>query len=460
MAIKFTGELAPKGSIPDNRMMHSKYIDFASNPAGAEQGLKSLTQETSSSPGVADFFVVVDASGNQKRVKMDAINAANFSTSSLDGDIQSVEFTGDSGTTSGNNNGALSFSILGGDNLKTTASSSSVTIDIDMSELENVTATPAQDYIILQDNTSTSFKKTSFDNFVGGIDGSGLTNTSGVLSIDLATSSGLQLDAQKLKLADVGTAGTYGSATMVPQITTDDKGRITAVTESSITQSLTISDGSSSDAIQLTETFTIAGGAGITSAVTNNMVTLNLDDSISVDTITVGDNGTTGAHALWNTVTGAITIGATNSTVTFPGSVTASQGFTSINSSDLEVEDNNITLCTNVGSTDFGGSGSTVDGAIVFAGLDANNKVVTDSNKLVCKTKGFNDNGTTKGILLSTYIDDTTYGNVHDNDVGTLSMFGGAGFRFDGTTGDAIQNGTTDDGTVVWDGSDLWIFDA
>jgi hypothetical protein len=74
-------------------------------------------------------------------------------------------------------------------------------------------------------------------------------------------------------------AATYGSTTAIPVITVNDKGRITSATTAGITTTLTIADSSSTNgSIALaTDTLTFEGGAGLSAAISGDVVTYNFD---------------------------------------------------------------------------------------------------------------------------------------------------------------------------------------
>jgi hypothetical protein len=76
------------------------------------------------------------------------------------------------------------------------------------------------------------------------------------------------------------TAGTYGSATNIPQFTVDSKGRITAASNISIATTLNVAGDSGTDGIDLlTDTLSVLGGVGLTSSVTANTITVDLDNT-------------------------------------------------------------------------------------------------------------------------------------------------------------------------------------
>ncbi len=139
------------------------------------------------------------------------------------------------------------------------------------------------------------------------------------------------------------TAATYGSATAIPVIAVDAKGRITSASTASISTSFTLSDGSN--------TQTISGGDTLTVSGTNNEVNVAVS---ATDTLTIGlPNDVTISNDL--TVSGNLTV---TGTTTQTGSV---------------VTDNNFTGLTNANSgnsTDFGFYGKYVESSTTkYAGI-------------------------------------------------------------------------------------------
>jgi len=111
------------------------------------------------------------------------------------------------------------------------------------------------------------------------------------------------------------TAGDYGSSTAIPTFTVDAQGRLTAAGTASISSNMGIAGDSGTDSITVgTDTFTIAGGNGLTSTATTDTITLDIDSTVVTLT---GSQTLTNKTLTSPTITGTGTIAGT-----FTGNIT------------------------------------------------------------------------------------------------------------------------------------------
>jgi len=194
-------------------------------------------------------------------------------------------------------------------------------------------------------NSATQFETDRYINVSGGdITASaqlfnGTANAT--LSASLNTVSGLS-------------AGTYGGTTVIPIIQVAANGRVMTIANSStISTALNVAGDSGTDTVNLaSDTLTVAGGAGLTSTVTNNTIT------IDVDTTVVRAN----TASLDQTIDGNITIS---------GNLAVLGAVTKYDVTTLSVEDSMIALGANNTSdaVDIGFYGHYNDGSARHAGL-------------------------------------------------------------------------------------------
>ena len=144
-------------------------------------------------------------------------------------------------------------------------------------------------------------------------------------------------------------AGSYGSASAIPVITVDAKGRITAVSTATTSSTLTIGDGSNTDAVTVgTDTLAFVGTANeIETAVTNNQVQIGLPNDVTIG----NDLTVTGTLNSDDITSSAISI-AGDATIT--GNLTVQGTQTTVNSTTVETADAIFRVNANGADTDVG----------------------------------------------------------------------------------------------------------
>jgi len=131
-------------------------------------------------------------------------------------------------------------------------------------------------------------------------------------------------------------AGNYGSATSIPTIVVDSKGRITSVTSNVVSTTITLAGGSGSGSV--------AGGGTLTIDGTSNQITT----AVSGSTITI---------ALAQNITAP-------GNVTVTGNLVVQGNTTTLNTETLTIEDLNITVANGaINAAAADGAGLTVGGA-------------------------------------------------------------------------------------------------
>ena len=304
--------------------------------------------------------------------------------------------------------------------------------------------------------------------------------TTGEIETSARTSADSDVIIFSLKPTAV-TAGTYGSATAIPNFTVDSAGRLTAAGSNNVASTLNIAGGSGTASVALLDSsFTILGSDPVQTSADSSAVTISIDDAtttskgianfadsnftvnsgkvsakpvvIGTTSINAGDSATTidglvqiniGNIRFENNVFSTTDSNASvmtldpgnNNGVT--GKVVVRGDFqvdgtqTIINSSTLTVDDLNITLAD--GAADAAaanGAGITIDGAnATFLYNSTDDRFDYNKDLNVASGKTFRVNGT----ALAEYIDDQVntvlvmgegFDKVYDDGAGTLTLSG------------------------------------
>ena len=133
------------------------------------------------------------------------------------------------------------------------------------------------------DDTNTSIEDFVISTSQANIEVEGTTD-----EIDVADSIDNNVETFTVSLADIGTAGTFGSSTDVPVVTVDAKGRITEVTTETISTEISVAGDTGTDDVSLlTDTLSFVSGTNdgisvdVTRDGTNVSATVALDQDLS-----------------------------------------------------------------------------------------------------------------------------------------------------------------------------------
>lgn len=197
-------------------------------------------------------------------------------------------------------------------------------------------------------------------------------------------------DTSTISISNTGvTAGTYGSTSQIPTFTVNAQGQITAASTVNIATTLNITGGTGSDGINLlTETLAFTGGTGVTTAVTNNTLTISIGQAVGTTDNVTFNNVTVNGTLSSDDITAANISVAGNATIT--GNLTVQGTTTTVNSTAVAIADINIELAKDATTAaQANGAGLTITGAgATFTYTSANDRWNLNKDLVVANTYG------------------------------------------------------------------------
>jgi len=268
-------------------------IDVQANQVDVD--LSELT--TSTSDGDGDFFAVIDASNNQKKLTKGNINISGFNN--------------DSGFTS--NTGDIT-AVVAGDGLSGGSNSGSATVSLDITGQTLLNESPANDdEFIVYDTSASAFKKVVASDVVGSsgditavVAGSGLTGGSNSGSATLNVGAGTLIDvsstAVSVDLSELTTSTSNADGDHF--VVVDDSNAQKKLTKGNINISgfnndsgfttntgditaVVAGDGMTGGATSGSATVNVVGGTGITANA--NDIEISIDDVTLTNSVTTSD---------------------------------------------------------------------------------------------------------------------------------------------------------------------------
>lgn len=213
---------------------------------------------------------------------------------------------------------------------------SSLDVNGDILIAPNGTGKTVVGNLFIGDNT------TSLQEYIQDVAGGGISGGVGLTSTYNDTSGVTTLDLDNTAVV----AGSYGSATAIPTFTVDAQGRLTAANTVAISSSFNIAaDSGTADTFNNGETLTFVGTDPVQTAVSNNTITISVDDATTTtkgkasfsatnfDVATGAVSIKAGGVANANLVNSSVTVGTT--AIALGGSSTALTGLTSVTSTSF-----------------------------------------------------------------------------------------------------------------------------
>lgn len=264
-------------------------------------------------------------------------------------------------------------------------------------------------------------------------------------TLDIAGGTGIATAASDgtstitVTLSDTAvTSGSYGSTTAIPVLAIDAQGRVTSASTVDVAAGFTLSDGSTTSAIDNGDTLTVTGGTGVTSTVSGDAVTLAIGQAVgTADDVQFNDVQVDGTLTSDDITSTNISV-AGNATIT--GNLTVQGTTTTVNSNTVAIGDNILVL-----NSDEAGTPSQNAGLEVERGTATN--VLVRWNETTDRWQFTNDGSTYYNIPLSSEYDLYTSFSVTDGSTST-AITSGASATF-AASGNGISVGESS-GTITY----------
>lgn len=264
-------------------------------------------------------------------------------------------------------------------------------------------------------------------------------------TLDIAGGTGIATAASDgtstitVTLSDTAvTSGSYGSTTAIPVLAIDAQGRVTSASTVDVAAGFTLSDGSTTSAIDNGDTLTVTGGTGVTSTVSGDAVTLAIGQSVATDADVQFNDVQVDGTLTSDDITSTNISVAGNATIT--GNLTVQGTTTTVNSNTVAIGDNILVL-----NSDEAGTPSQNAGLEVERGTATN--VLVRWNETTDRWQFTNDGSTYYNIPLSSEYDLYTSFSVTDGSTST-AITSGASATF-AASGNGISVGESS-GTITY----------